>query len=64
MILQVPVVYLARDLMFLIWANSLQGPLEGMGTENQDFWGPEMATSEVCRWFRFAQLAKGKKSRP
>ncbi len=22
------------------------------------------ADKEVCRWFRFAQLAKGKKSRP
>ncbi len=40
MILQVPVVYMARDLTVLIWANSLQGPLKGVGSENQDFLDP------------------------
>jgi hypothetical protein len=33
MILQEPVDYMAA----LIWANSLQGPLEGVGPESQDF---------------------------
>jgi hypothetical protein len=29
---------------FTIGANPVQGPLEGVGPENQDFFGPEMAT--------------------
>ena len=31
----------------LMGANPLQGPLEGVGLENRDFLGPEMATSEA-----------------
>jgi hypothetical protein len=31
----------------LMRTNPLQGPLEGLGPENQDFYGPEMATYEV-----------------
>ncbi len=38
---------MARDVMILMWENALQGPLEGVGPENQDFVGPEMATSKT-----------------
>jgi hypothetical protein len=34
--------------MILMRENPLQGQLEGVGSENGDFLGPEMATSEVC----------------
>jgi hypothetical protein len=37
---------MAWDVMILIRANPLQGPLEGVGHENRDFFGPDMATSE------------------
>jgi hypothetical protein len=40
MIINVPVVYMMRDVMILMQANQLQGPLEGVGPENQDFFGP------------------------
>jgi hypothetical protein len=33
--------------MVLMRATSLRGALEGVGPENQDFLGPEMATSEA-----------------
>ncbi len=35
------VVYLARDVMILMGANTLGGPLEGVGPENRDlqYWG-------------------------
>jgi hypothetical protein len=33
--------------MILMWANRLQGPLEGVGPENREFSGPEMATSKA-----------------
>jgi hypothetical protein len=32
-------VYMAWDVMILMGANPLQGPLEGVGPENQDFFG-------------------------
>ncbi len=32
----VPVVYMARDIMILMRANPLQGPLEGVGPEYRD----------------------------
>jgi hypothetical protein len=38
--INVPVVYKARDAMLLMQANSLLGPLEGVGSENLDFFGP------------------------
>ncbi len=38
---------MARDVMNLMRANPLQGPFEGMGPENRDFFGLEMATSKV-----------------
>jgi hypothetical protein len=43
----VPVVYMARYVMVLRRATSLRGALEGVGPENRDFLGPEMATSEA-----------------
>ncbi len=45
----VPVVNMARYVMVLLLrrATSLRGALEGVGPENQDFLGPEMATSEA-----------------
>ncbi len=33
--------------MILKGENPFRGPLELVGPENQDFWGPEMATSEA-----------------
>jgi hypothetical protein len=40
LIIYVPVVYKARDIMILMRANPLHGPLEGVGPENRDFFGP------------------------
>ncbi len=37
--INVPVVYMARDVMILMGANPFQGSLEGVGPENQDFFG-------------------------
>ncbi len=38
---------MAQDVIILVQEYPLQGPLEGVGPENQDFFGgPEMATSE------------------
>ncbi len=37
---------MARDVMILMGANPFQGPLDGVGPENREFLGPEMATSE------------------
>ncbi len=45
--INVPVVYMAMDVMIWMRANSLQGQLEGVGPKNWDFLGPEMATSEA-----------------
>jgi hypothetical protein len=45
--INVPVVYMAWDIMILVRENPFRGPLEGVGPENRDFWGPEMATSEA-----------------
>ncbi len=44
--INVPVVYMAREVMILIRANPLQGSLKGVGPENLTFLGPEMASSE------------------
>ncbi len=33
------VVYMARDVMILMRENTIRGPLEGVGPENQDFFG-------------------------
>ncbi len=33
--------------MILMRENPFRGPLEGVGPENRDFFGPEMATSEA-----------------
>ncbi len=38
--INVPVVYMARDIMVLMLANLLQGLLEGVGPESQDFLKP------------------------
>ncbi len=35
-----PVVYMARDVMILMRENPFRGPLEGVGPENRDFFGP------------------------
>jgi hypothetical protein len=37
--IDVPLVYMAQDVMILMQANQFQGPLEGVGTENRDFFG-------------------------
>jgi hypothetical protein len=39
--------YAAWDVMILMRANPLQGPLEGVGPENRDFLGPETATRKA-----------------
>jgi hypothetical protein len=38
--INVPVVFMGRDVMILMQANPFQGPLEGVGPENRDFFGP------------------------
>jgi hypothetical protein len=38
--INVPVVYMAWDVMILMRKNPFQGLLEGVGPENQDFFGP------------------------
>ncbi len=38
--INVPVVFMARYIMVLRGATSLPGALEGVGPENQDFFGP------------------------
>jgi hypothetical protein len=45
--MNVPVVYMKRDVMILMQAIPFRGPLEGVGLENRDFFGPEMALSET-----------------
>ena len=35
-----PMIYTAPYVLCLIGANPLQGPLEGLGHESQDFFGP------------------------
>ncbi len=39
--INVSVVYMARKVMILMWANPLPRPLEGVGPEFQDFFGPK-----------------------
>ncbi len=36
---------MAQDIMILMRSTPLRGPLEGVGPENQDFLGPEMAAA-------------------
>ncbi len=38
--INVPVVYIARDVMILMRENQFRGPLKGLGPENRDFFGP------------------------
>ncbi len=61
--INVPVVYIARDIMILMQANPLQRPLEGVGPENQDFLGPERPKTkasdiwaQVMVWWQDATL--------
>jgi hypothetical protein len=42
----VPVVYMMRDVMVLMRANPLQGPLEGVGPEIETFLGLEMVRAK------------------
>jgi hypothetical protein len=44
--INVPVVFMARYVMILRGATSLRGALEGVGPENRDFLGPEMARAK------------------
>ncbi len=39
-IINVPVVYIVRDVMILMRENPFRGPLEGVDPENLDFFGP------------------------
>jgi hypothetical protein len=43
----VPVVYMARDVMILMWANLFRGQLEEVGLENRAFWALKMAPSKA-----------------
>ena len=45
--INVPVVFMARYVMTLRGATSLRGALEGVGPENRDFLGPEMALASL-----------------
>jgi hypothetical protein len=38
--INVPVVYIARDIMILMRENPFRMPLEGVGPESRDFFGP------------------------
>jgi hypothetical protein len=38
--INVPVVYMAQDITFLMQENPFREPLEGVGHESQDFFGP------------------------
>ncbi len=42
--INIPVVYMARDVMILMRAISITKALEGVGPEIENFLGPEMAT--------------------
>ncbi len=44
--INVPVVFMVRYVMILRGATSLLGALEGVGPENRDFLGPEMARAK------------------
>jgi hypothetical protein len=44
----VPVVYMARDVMILMGENPFRGLLEGAGPENQDFWALKWRRA---KWF-------------
>ena len=35
-----PMIYMTPYIMCLMGANTLQGPLEGLGHESRDFFGP------------------------
>ncbi len=45
--INVPVVFMARCIMVLRGATSLQGALEGVGPENRDFFGPKKVVMYV-----------------
>ncbi len=45
--INVPVVFMAQYVMVLRSATALRGALEGMGPENQDFFGPSNGTSKA-----------------
>jgi hypothetical protein len=45
--IKVPRVYMTRNVMILMRATPLRGPLEGVCPDNRDFLGPEMAMSEA-----------------
>jgi hypothetical protein len=59
LVLNVPVVYMAQDIMILTWALSITraiAPFEGLGPEIETFSGPEIATSEASAiWARKIQ---------
>ncbi len=46
--INVPVVFMARYIMVLRGATSLQGALEGVGPENRDFFGPKKVEWHCC----------------
>ncbi len=46
----VPVVFMARYVMVFRGATSLRGALEGVGPENRDFLGPEMARAKLVQF--------------
>ncbi len=63
-LINVPVVYKARDVMILMWANPLQGPLDGVGPEIETFLCPEVTTSEVSAiWDKKSRLPQAKGSK-
>jgi hypothetical protein len=54
----VTVVYMAWDVKILMRANPFRGQLEGVGPENQDFLGPEMAKGEASPFVKSKALYK------
>jgi hypothetical protein len=41
LIINVPFVYMAQDVMILMQENPFWGPMEGMGPKNRDFFWPK-----------------------
>ncbi len=53
---------MVRKIISYMWANPFQGPLEGVGPENLDFFGPWMATSEASAIWAPIKIMKSKAS--
>jgi len=48
-----PMIYMGPYVMFLMRANPLQGPLEGLGDESLDFFGPKKVSTLMAQPFQW-----------